>query len=791
MPEHDQIVGTSPLRKEGRAKVLGQAKYVDDLSLPGMWHGATVRSTIARGLIRAIHFAPEVDWSEFAIVRASDIPGENTIVHLTKDHPCLATQEVNHPEEPILLLAHREKAALLAGVASVRIDYDELPGVFTIEQSEQAVANNDAERIIWEGSDYGGTANCFKQYALYSGESGETEDSLAAAFETADYIVEGEYHTGAQEQLYIEPNGVIAECEKDAQGNVISVCVQGSMQCPYYLVHALTLVFNLPEGKCRVIQTETGGAFGGKEDFPSVIGSHAALLAMKCGHPVKMIYDRAEDMAATTKRHPSRTRHRTAVSKDGKLLGCEIEIALDGGAYATLSPVVLSRATIHAPGPYKWPFVRVRAKAVATNLPPHGAFRGFGAPQSLFALERHMDKVARVVGLAPEELRRRNFLATGDRTATGQLLDEPVDMERLLERALDESNYDAKLARFAEENRSSAIKRGMGIAAFMHGSGFTGSGERRLNSVVQVELLPDGRPQILVSSTEFGQGTNTILCQVAAQSLQIPYEQVVIAQPDTHMVPNSGPTVASRTAMIVGKLVERASTHLLDTLRAGSGLALSHTPEQFTKAALAYLDKHGSLRCSARYEPVRPVEWNDELFHGDAYPTYAWAVYVAEVAVDLNTYSASVTRFDALQEVGRIMHPVLAKGQIEGGVAQGIGYALYEKCVWKDGRMMNNQMTNYIMPTSADLPEIHVHFEEVPCVHGPSGAKGIGELPMDGPAPAILNAIENATGISFDTIPLLPEDIFVKVSGFTNPEHGGSGELDPDRLGEFLPEVNA
>lgn len=783
MPEHDKILGTSPLRKEGRAKVLGHAKYVDDLSLPGMWHGATVRSAIARGRIRAIHFAPEIDWSEFAIVRASDIPGENTIVHLTKDHPCLAAREVNHPEEPILLLAHPEKAALLTGVAGVRVEYDELPGVFTIEESEQAVANNDADRIIWEGSDYGGTANCFKQYVLHSGDDRETQDGLAAAFEAADYIVEGEYHTGAQEQLYIEPNGVIAECEKDEQGNVKSVCVQGSMQCPYYLVHALTLVFNLPEEKCRVIQTETGGAFGGKEDFPSVIGSHAALLAMKCGHPVKIIYDRAEDMAATTKRHPSRTRHRTAVSKDGKLLGCEIEVALDGGAYATLSPVVLSRATIHAPGPYKWPFVRVRAKAMATNLPPHGAFRGFGAPQSLFALERHMDKIARVVGLAPEELRCRNFLTTGDRTATGQLLTEPVDMEHLLTRALEDSGYYAKLARFAQENKASAIKRGMGIATFMHGSGFTGSGERRLNSVVDLELLPDGRPQVLVSSTEFGQGTNTILCQVAAQTLQLPYEQIVIAQPDTRVVPNSGPTVASRTAMIVGKLVERASLQMLEKLRGQGGLPSDHTPEQFTDAAIAYLERHGSLRCSTRYEPVQPVIWDDQLFHGDAYPAYAWAAYVAEVAVDMNTYSASVVRFDALQEVGRIMHPVLAKGQIEGGVAQGIGYALYEKCVWKDGRMMNNQMTNYIMPTSADLPEIHVHFEEVPCVHGPSGAKGIGELPMDGPAPAILNAIENATGMSFNSIPLLPEDVFENVHEFTRPGHGGSNELDPNRLG--------
>ncbi len=464
MPTQGDILGTSPLRKEGRAKVLGEAKYVDDLSLPGMWHGATVRSSIARGRIRAIHFSPDVDWSRFAIVRASDIPGENTIVHLTKDHPCLAAEHVNHPEEPILLLAHPEKAALIAAVAGVQIEYDELPGVFTIEESERAVANNDAERVIWEGSEHGGTANCFKQYLLYSADAKDTEDGLAAAFDAADFIVEGEYHTGAQEQLYIEPNGVIAECEKDAQGNVANVCVRGSMQCPYYVVHALTLIFGLPEEKCRVIQTETGGAFGGKEDFPSVIGSHAALLAMKCGHPVKMVYDRAEDMAATTKRHPSRTRHRTAVSKDGKLLGGEIEIALDGGAYATLSPVVLSRATIHAPGPYNWPFLRVRGKAMATNLPPHGAFRGFGAPQSLFAIERHMDKIARVVGLTPDELRRRNFLSTGDRTATGQVLSEPVDMQHLLDRALKESDYHAKVARFAEANQGSAIRRGMGIA---------------------------------------------------------------------------------------------------------------------------------------------------------------------------------------------------------------------------------------------------------------------------------------------------------------------------------------
>ena len=284
MAQHNPILGASPIRKEGRAKVLGAAKYIDDLSLPGMWHGATVRSSIARGRIRSITFAPHIDWSAFTIVGAADIPGENTIVHLTKDHPCLAAEHINHPFEPILLVAHPDKAALLAALVAIHIDYDELPGVFTIEESEAAVASGSHEKIIWPGSDMGGTPNCFKSYLMYTGDADETEAGLATAFARADFIVEGEYATGAQEQLYIEPNGVIAECFRDTDGNIESVCVRGSMQCPYYLVHALTLVFNLPEEKCRVIQVETGGAFGGKEDFPSVIGSHAALLEIGRAH---------------------------------------------------------------------------------------------------------------------------------------------------------------------------------------------------------------------------------------------------------------------------------------------------------------------------------------------------------------------------------------------------------------------------------------------------------------------------------------------------------------------------
>jgi len=447
------------------------------------------------------------------------------------------------------------------------------------------------------------------------------------------------------------------------------------------------------------------------------------------------------------------------VTKDGKILGGEIEFTIDGGAYMTLSPVVLSRGAIHAGGPYYWPSVRIRAKAVATNVPPHGAFRGFGAPQSLFAMERHMDRVAQVVGISPVEIRRRNFLQPGQTTTTEQVIREPIDLGKLLDRGLDVSEYHGKKQRFASENRHAATKKGMGIAAFLHGAGFTGSGERYLSSVVGVEGCADGSVRVLVSSTEFGQGTKTVLSQIAAEALGLPYEDVSMAQPDTQEVPNSGPTVASRTAMVVGKLVLSAALGIRQTLISSKLLDEIYTAEEFRAACRRYVAQHGEFRCWSRYDAPSDIFWDDEKYRGEAYAAFAWAVYVAEVAIDLTTYAVTVKDFVALQEVGKVLHPLLAKGQIIGGVAQAIGFSLYEKVVWQNGRMQNGQMTNYIMPTSSDLPPIRVFFEELGNVYGAYGAKGIGELPMDGPAPAIINAVEDALGVSFNSVPLLAEDV--------------------------------
>jgi CO/xanthine dehydrogenase Mo-binding subunit len=732
-----RVIGKSVERKEGLEKVTGVARYVDDLCFPGMLYGVTVRSPAARGRIRGIHFESGIPWDEFTIVTAKDIPSRNCVELIIEDQPCLADEIVNHPEEPVVLLAHRDKYLLEEARRAVRIEIDPLPAIFSIPDS---LARRE---IIW------GQDNTFKSFHVEKGNV----DSAWAARDIV--VVEGEYETGAQEQLYIEPQGMIAEAS-DRRG----VTVWGSLQCPFYVHKALVRLFGLPKERVRVVQAETGGGFGGKEEYPSMIAGHAALLAWKSGRPVKIVYDRSEDMVATTKRHPSRTRHRTAVTRDGRLVAMEIDFTIDGGAYETLSPVVLSRGTIHAAGPYDCPNVRIESRAVATNVPPHGAFRGFGAPQSVFAIERHLDRVAEIVGLEPHELRRRNFIRQGQTLAVGQLVTENVDMGQLMDHALELSGYHQKRKRFERENLRNVTKKGIGFAAFFHGAGFTGSGEEHLASEVALEATLEGRVRVLAASTEMGQGTNTVFAQIAAETLGLDCDQIDIVQPDTANVPDAGPTVASRTTMIVGKLVETAARRVQERLFETELLKPGYDPREFADACRFYNERFGPLGSRAKYEHPLELHWDDENYRGDAYGAYGWAVYVAEISVDTRTAEVSVDDFVAVQEVGKVINPVLAAGQIEGGVAQGIGLALCENVVWQEGRMVNGQMTNYIMPTSMDIPPIRVFFLEVSGGRGPAGAKGIGELPLDGTAPAIANAIAHATGVNITRIPITPEVLF-------------------------------
>ncbi len=466
-----------------------------------------------------------------------------------------------------------------------------------------------------------------------------------------------------------------------------------------------------------------------------MIAAHACLLALKSGRPVKIVYDRTEDMIATTKRHPSVVRHRSGVTRDGRLTAMEVDVLMDGGAYCTLSPVVLSRGAIHAAGPYRCANTRIEGRVVMTNTPPNGAFRGFGAPQTQFAMEVHMDRIAEALGLDPVTVRLRNALKPGETTATGQKLGPDTSAVAVLKEAVRRTRFKRRRASLAGSGR------GIGLSLFYHGAGFTGSGEVMLGSRVGLETTPQGA-RILVANTEIGQGTRTMLAQIVADGLGIPYEQVDVAQPDTSVVPDSGPTVASRTCMVVGGLLEKCARRMREQL-AGASPAEHHA-------------RHGRLHLEEQYAAPEGRQWSDETYRGDAYATYAWGCDVAEVELDPVTHETRVMKFTAVQEFGRPIHPAMARGQIEGATAQGLGWALLEHVVMRDGQMANAQLTNYVIPTTLDTPPMDVVMLENPFPGGPFGAKGVGEMPIDGPAPAVVNALRHA-GLDVRSIPATPE----------------------------------
>jgi CO/xanthine dehydrogenase Mo-binding subunit len=731
-------IGENVTRVEGREKLTGDALYLDDLPADGVWFGATVRSTVPCGRIVAIRRSADFPTGEVVLVTADDVPGINVVRLLEDDQPALAYDRIRHAEEPVALVAGPTRELALRAAQALEIEVEAEPAVLDAEAS------------------LAGGGRVFKRIDIVKGDA-------AAALAGADVVVEGEYTFGSQEHVYIEPQAMQAQWTEDG------VVLHGSLQCPYYVVKGLAPLLDLPPDRIRVIQTTTGGGFGGKEEYPTLIAAHAALLAKAAGRPVRIVYDRAEDMRATTKRHPGRVRHRTGLTADGRITAMDVDVLFDGGAYCTLSPVVLSRGAIHAAGPYDVENVNVRARAVATNHPPYGAFRGFGAPQTIFALEVHLDECARRVGLSPVELRRRNALRENGTMATGQDVGGDVAALEALERALEEARYEERHAEFDAHNaaadRDPAAagfrRRGIGLALFCHGSGFTGAGEVMLASRAGVAALPDGTFSVLSAQTEIGQGTRTILAQAAADGLGVPVDRVRTADPDTAIAPDSGPTVASRTGMVVGGLLVRAGRRLRERIERDGALP---DVDAFCARAAA-LSAASPLEEIVQYEPPSGVVWDDEHYRGDAYATFAWACYVAAVEVDLLTGETHVLDITAVQEVGRTLNPVLAAGQVEGGVAQGVGWALLENVVWRDGRMANATMTDYVIPTAPDTPPIRVVFLERPHTRAPHGAKGIGELPMDGPAPAIANALHQAIGAAVTRVPATGEAVLSLLEG--------------------------
>ncbi len=722
------MIGSSQPRVDAWGKVTGRARFVDDISVPGAWFGGTVRSPVAHGTILRIDLEKSFDWSRVHVVTAEELPGPNQVRMIRGDHPILAHHSVRFVSEPIALIAAPDRPTLAAALSAVDVVIRQEPAVLSIEDALR-------RRILLYGDD-----NILAEYRIETGD-------IEAGFAEADQVIEGCYRTGHQEHLYLETNGMIATPRSGGGVDLV-----GSLQCPYYIHRALVEALGLAPDAVRVRQAATGGAFGGKEDYPSVLAVHAALLALRCGNPVRMIHERSEDIRATTKRHPSRAQHRTGVRRDGTIVAAEIDLVLDGGATTTLSPVVLSRALLHATGVYRIENVSIRGRVVATHTPPNGAFRGFGAPQSLFAIERQLDRIARELSIDPVMIRKKNLLRDGDTLPSGQRLTEGVGASAVLERAVALSGYEEKRVAY-RGGRADGTQRGIGLSVYLHGAGFTGAGEEKIAGKGTVRFSGDGKVEILASNVEMGQGAATVLSMIVAETLDLPIEAIRYVDPDTSIVPDSGPTVASRTTMIVGRILIdacRAMMEKLDEDRPVSGKA-------FLASATRYLKEVGPLSGEATYVPPAGLHWDEETYRGDAYKSYAWGADVIEVSVDRQTGQVQPIRATVVVEIGRAIHPVLATAQVTGGTLQALGFGCLEEIRMSEGKYLNDRMATYLIPTILDAPEISVSILENGGSSGPFGAKGVGELPMDGGAPALAAAIENATGLFFSTIPITPE----------------------------------
>jgi CO/xanthine dehydrogenase Mo-binding subunit len=696
----------SVVRVDAADKAGGSAAYLADIKLPGTLYAKSVRSTKARARILSVSY-PTLP-AGYSVIDAKDIPprGLNAILMIKDDWPVFADTEVRFKGQTVSLIAGPDRDVLNALVRQVRIDYEELLPAFTID-----------EALALKGGAIHGKDNLFADYSVTRGDPD-------AAFAKAARIVEEELVTGFQEHVYMETQGSLAAW------NDGKLTLRASMQCPYYLKKSLVHALGCRREDVRVIQPATGGGFGGKEHYPDVLATAAAVASWKLARPVQIVLDRQEDMENTPKRHPSSIRIRTALDERGRILGMEIDTRLNAGAYETCSSVVLQRAVFTSTGVYDIANVRVRGRAVATNIVPSDAFRGFGAPQALFAIEMHMDHLARSVGADPLQYKRDNFQKTGSRTVTSGTIHDAVLLDSMVDRIVELSGY-------AEKRAHRVPGRGIGISIFSHGCAFTGSGERDLiRARVALHKNADDTVRILAAGTDIGQGLFTTFRKIVAGTLGIPFDRILYDTPDTDLVPDSGPTCASRSIMIVGHLLQSAALQLKAEWKQGREQEVwqdyAHPPQ---------------------------LAWDQERLTGDAYPTWGWGVNAVEVSVDPATFEVTTENVWTIYDVGFAVDRLIIEGQAHGGMSQALGYAGLERLESRDGSFLQTTMADYTIPTSLDFPMTHTELVENPYPYGPFGAKGAGELVFDGGAPAFVLAVQQAIGAEVHALPLTPEAI--------------------------------
>ena len=698
-------ISRSVKKKDHEPKVSGRALYVGDYDKGECLIGKLLHSERAHARILNVKL-PELP-EGCMVVDKSDVTGDNNVNIVKDDTPVFARETVEYIGEPILMVVAPDERTANDILNGIQVEYEDLPPVLDIRDFDTV----------------------FFDYEYGKGD-------VDKAFADADKIYEEEFETGYQEQAYLETQGMIAEPGAD------KMTVHGSMQCPYYVHGAVMRALGYSASQVQIKQDVTGGGFGGKEAFPSILACQTAVAAKKAGRPVRVIFERREDMEFTSKRHPSLCKYKAAV-KDGVVTAMDIDVLFNGGAYTTLSAVVLQRGIICANGVYNIPNLHVRGRAVKTNTSPCGAYRGFGAPQTFFAVEMLMDHIADDLGKEPLVFKERHLVKQGDATSTGGVYHFPVPLPAMIEEVNDASGYRKKREMYTKP-QTGRYRRGIGISMHFHGAGFTGSGERDvIKAVTKLHKYPDGKVEILASNSDIGQGIKTTFSKIVANELNLPLDKVIIETPDTDRVPDSGPTVASRSLMTVGELLRRAAIKLRSEWRDGEEQVVEEHFKEPDFVIPFYLDK----------------------FQGDAYPTYAWGVNAIELEVDTLTGIAKILGAYASFDVGTPIDYNIVMGQMEGGLLQGIGYSSMEIMKTDSkGRIRNNSLSDYIIPTALDVPNLvcMLHVEEYP--DGPYGAKGAGELPLVGVPAAYTSALEQALGRKVNHIPFTQEDTLKALS---------------------------
>jgi CO/xanthine dehydrogenase Mo-binding subunit/aerobic-type carbon monoxide dehydrogenase small subunit (CoxS/CutS family) len=759
-----QVVGQLVNRPEAVAKVTGEAVYTDDIHFPDQLYGRTLRAAYPHARILDIDTGEAVALPGVrAVLTWSDVPGRLNHGLVQHDWPALARDKVRYVGDPVAIVAAETAEQAAAALEHIRVTYEPLPVVDSAETALDESAPVLHEE--WPGG------NLLKHIKVRHGD-------VAAGFAQADVIVERVYHTATTEHAFLEPEcaiGVPAGYGPDHPKLTVYV---GS-QIPYADRNQVAACLGLPDDQVRIVSPLVGGGFGGKEDIAAQI--HVALLARRCGRPVKMLYDRAESMRFHPKRHATAIRLKTGATRDGRLTAVEAELYGDGGAYASLSDKVMTRATTHATGPYVTPHARIDCYANYTNNPPSGAFRGFGVTQSAFAVEQNMDILAQLLGQDPIAFRRLNAMRVGETTATGQLLRESVGLDQCL------AAIEEHIARTGPDEAAETIVPGWawrlgdrayawGVAAGYKNTGLGGGAPDK--SSATVEVFSDGSAEVRSSAAEIGQGLVTVVTQITAEELGLPYERVRVLLSDTDLTPDGGPTTASRQTYVTGNAARLAAGVMREamssvvaerfdvppgSIRFEEGLLRANGQSVHFGQAVEWLTQEGRPPF-ATYEYWAP-ETKPLGAGGDMHFAFSFAAQAALVEVDLETGEVHVLKVIAAHDVGQAINPVGLQGQIEGGVMMGLGNALTEEYITEGGVPFTDVLARYKMPSIKHMPEITAVIVEDPAADGPYGAKGVGEISSIPTTPAICNAIFNACGVRIRRLPVDQDALLLALKG--------------------------